>query len=165
MRRIFASLMLSAALSLTPQAESAPAGPQSPACALLTPEVATAWGREAKHVSDGGPAQSGMSNCSWASDDFANLIVTLMEGETIAMMGGPEKTFDMYLRSFNAGMKVEPEELEGIGEKATLLLEGEGDMQSAVLMILKGERIVTISTSRTSHDAMIAIGKAVAANF
>lgn len=156
-----AAALFAVALGVSAAAEDV----KSPACALMTDEVAAAWGHTVQHTGDGGPAQSGMSNCSWASDDFANLIVSVMEGDVIDQMGGAERTFDMYLRSFNAGMKVEPEVLEGLGDKATLLLEGEGDMQSAVLMILNGERVITISASRIDHDTVIAVGKAVAANF
>lgn len=165
MRRLTFAASLSLALAMPAFAGEPPKGPLSPACALLTPSVAEAWGRDGGEARDGGPAQYGMSNCSWYGPQNAMLVVTLMEGDQIAGMGGPEKTFDMYLKSFGAGMKAEPETLEGIGDKAVLLLEGDPAMQSAVLMILKGERVVSISLSMIDRDTAIAVGGAVAANF
>lgn len=162
MRLALAFAGLALAATLTARAEPAP---ESPACALLTPDVATAWNRTVATTRDGGPPQSGMSNCSWTGEDYALLMVTLMDGETITQMGGPEKTFDGYLRSFNAGMKVTPEPLDGIGEKAVLLLEGDDQMRSAVLMILKDEKVVAISLSQTDRETAVAIGAAVAGNF
>ena len=166
MRRLTLAAALTLALvSPLAFAGEPPPGPLSPACALLTPSVAEAWGRTANSTHDGGAAQYGMSNCSWYGAENAMLIATLMDAELTASMGGPEKTFDMYLRSFGAASEAKPETLEGIGEKAVLLLDGEPGLQSAVLMILKGERIVSVSLTMTDHDNAVAVARAIAENF
>lgn len=165
MRLIHAGLMTLAFAMAPATATEPPPGPLSPACALLTPEVAAAWTQAAADTSDDGPAQYGMSNCQWTSASYGHLIVTLMDTETTSKMGGAEKTFDQYLKSFAFGAKATPEPLDGIGDKAAIILEGEGDMQSATLMIMKGERVVSISVSPTTRDIALAVANAVAANF
>lgn len=158
--RARAAALIAAALSLA--AAPPPLPPVSPACGLLTAEEAAAALGAAATVEDGGPEASGVSGCAWANQGkMASLSVQII-GPVMFTSSATEA--DVYYESVIAGVKASGRDGKDVeaGDKAYLVLGGIAEMPAFTLIMLKGGKLVTVTTVSVGEEQALAAARTIA---
>lgn len=132
----------------------------SPACKLLGAGDLKSVAGGPLSMKDGGPARGGQSSCSWRTADAATFIsLTLMEREAIPPGQEPAAYFgELETAASEAGAQL----VAGVGERAILETQGDGEDAMRSVSILAHGRIVFLNLTGVSQDGAIALARAAA---
>lgn len=154
-RTVFALALAVCALPVAVTAEA-----DNPACHLLTEaDAGSAFGSAATE-SVINPEMTGVSDCSWVSADGASIAISRAAG--LAFQGNA--TAEVSYRTWRDGFAAEGavEDLEGVGEKAFLFIQGESDSMAYVVGILRSGTTVIMGTSQVTRPSTLKLARWVA---